>query len=107
MFLINPSDAIQLTLISVQPTYGWFPISVAVNDMYACVLTGGNITGIRCFTYNSFSRDLTSCISQTVPPSGPPKTMSQILFSADNLALIIAIKGLNETEQGYLLDSIY
>jgi hypothetical protein len=29
--------------------------------------------------------------------------MSQILFSADNLALIIAIKGLNETEQGYLL----
>ena len=47
MFIINPSDATQLTLLSVQPTYGWFPVSVAVNDKYACVLTGGNVTGVR------------------------------------------------------------
>ena len=77
MFMISPSDGTQLTLVSVKPTNGWFPISIAVNSMYACVLTGGPITGIRCFTYNasglmmvpSFDRNLTSYISQTVPPA--------------------------------------
>jgi hypothetical protein len=111
MFMISPSDATQLTLLSVQPTNGWFPISVTVNSMYACVLTGGNITGIRCFTYNSsglfivssFDRNLTSYISQTVPPTGPPQTLSEILFSADNLALIVSVKGINTTSPGYLL----
>jgi hypothetical protein len=79
--------------------------------MYACVLNGGTITGIRCFTYNSsglfimssFDRNLTSYISQTVPPTGPPQTLSEILFSADNLALIVSVKGLNATSPGYLL----
>ncbi|CAF1521943.1 unnamed protein product [Adineta steineri] len=111
MFLINPSDGTQLTLLSVQSTYGLFPISVTVNNMYACVLTGGSITGIRCFNYNSsglflissFDRNLTSYISQTIPPNGPPQTMSEILFSTDNLALIISVKGSNTTYPGYLL----
>ena len=111
MFMINSSDATQLTLLSVQPTNGWFPVSVTVNSMYACVLTGGTISGIRCFTYNSsglflvssFDRNLTSYISQSIPPSGPSQTMSEILFSADNLALIISVKGVNATLQGYLL----
>jgi len=111
MFMISPSDATQLTLLSVQSTNGWFPVSVTVNSMYACVLTGGTITGIRCFTYNSsglyvmssFDRNLTSYISQSVPPSGPPQTMSEILFSADNLALIVSVKGINTTIPGYLL----
>jgi hypothetical protein len=111
MFMIKPSDGTQLTLLSVQSTNGWYPVSVTVNNMYACVLTGGNITGIRCFTYNSsglfivpsFDRNLTSYISQSVPPMGPPQTMSEILFSADNLSLIISVKGFNATSQGYLL----
>jgi hypothetical protein len=111
MFMISPSDATHLTLLSVQPTNGWFPISVTVNSMYACVLTGGNVTGIRCFTYNSsglfnvssFDRSLTSYISQTVPPTGPQQTLSEILFSADNLNLIVSVKGINTTSQGYLL----
>jgi len=111
MFMISPSDATQLTLLSVQSTNGLFPISVTVNSMYACVLTGGTITGIRCFTYNSsglfimssFDRNLTSNISQTIPPTGPAQTLSEILFSADNLALIISVKGINTTLQGYLL----
>jgi hypothetical protein len=79
--------------------------------MYACVLTGGTKTGIRCFTYNSsglfvvssFDRSLTSYISQTVPPTGPPQTLSEILFSADNLTLIVSVKGLNAESPGYLL----
>jgi hypothetical protein len=111
MFMISPSDATQLTLLSVQSTNGWFPISVTVNSMYACVLTGGTITGIRCFTYNSsglfimstFDRNLTSYISQTVPPTGPAQTLSEILFSPDNLTLIVSVKGINTTSQGYLL----
>ena len=111
MFMISPSDATQLTLMSVQPVYGWYPISVTVNSMYACVLSGGNVTGIRCFTYNSsglyavstFDRNLTGFLSQSVPPSGPPLTWSEILFSADNLALIVSVKGFNATVPGYLL----
>jgi hypothetical protein len=105
MFTINPMNATQLTLISVQPTNGWFPISVTVNSQYACVLTGGNQTGIRCFTYNSsglfvmslFDRNLTSFISQSIPPNGPPGTFSEILFSADGLCLIVSVKGINST----------
>jgi hypothetical protein len=101
MFLINPYDPTELTLLSVQPVFGSFPVSVTVNFMYACVLTGGHITGIRCFTYNSnglrvvpsFDRNLTSYISQTEPPTGPLNTMSEITFSADDRALIIAVKG--------------
>jgi hypothetical protein len=53
MFSIDANDATKLTLISVQPTNGVHPISVAVNSKYACVLTSGTQTGIRCFTYNS------------------------------------------------------
>ncbi|CAF1469904.1 unnamed protein product [Adineta ricciae] len=111
MFMLSSSDATQVTLISVQPAYGVFPVSVAVNNMYACVLTGGSMTGIRCYTYNSsglfivtsFDRNLTSILSQSVPPSGPRQTFSEILFSADNMALIISIKGFNATSPGSLL----
>lgn len=100
MFMISPFDATPLTLLSVQPTNGCFSISITVNDIYVCVLTGANITGIRCFTYDSsglyvmssFDRNLTLYISQTVPPKSPSETMSEILFSADNLSLIIAVK---------------
>ena len=110
MFLINPCDATELTLVSVKPVYGTFPVSVAVNSMYACVLTGGHTTGIRCYTYDSkglsvvpsFDRNLTKYISQTEPPTIPLDTMSEIRFTADNRALIISVKG-NPTKTGYLL----
>lgn len=111
MFSINASDATKLTLVSVQPVKGSFPISVTVNSMYACVLTGGASAGIRCFTYNmsglyvlsTMDRDLSSYISQSTPPSGPQGTMSEILFSADNSALIVSVKGYNNTMPGFLL----
>ncbi len=50
-----------------------------------------------------FDRNLTPYISQSVPSIGPPQTISEILFSADNLALIVTIKGLNASMLGYLL----
>ena len=111
MFLINPSDATKLTLISVEPVYGSYPISVAVNSKYACTLTGGQVTGIRCFTYSStgllivssFDRDLTKYVSKTVPITIPLRTMSEILFSADNRALIVAVKGDIPKLTGHLL----
>ena len=110
MFLINPSDATKLTLISVEPVYGSYPISVAVNSKYACTLTGGHLTGIRCFTYgstglsmvSSFDRNLTKYVSQTEPPTGPFNTTSEIAFSADNRALIVSVKG-GPPVPGYLL----
>jgi len=111
LFAINPIDATQLTLISVQPTYGQFPTSVAVNSKYACVLTTGTITGIRCFMYGPlglvvipwFDRDLTWVISQSTPPKGPTGTFSEIIFSADDRSLIISAKGPNTKSKGYLL----
>jgi hypothetical protein len=111
MFMINTMDATQLTLISVQPTFGSFPISVTVNSQYACVLTGGTQTGIRCFTYNtsglvmmqSFDYNLTSYISQTIPPTASQPSFSEILFSADGLSLIVSVKGPGTTGGGYLL----
>ncbi len=48
-------------------------------------------------------RNLTPYISQSVPSTGPPQTISEILFSADNLTLIVTIKGLNASMLGYLL----
>jgi hypothetical protein len=115
MFMINPADATQLTLLSVQPTFGQYPVSVAVNSMYACVLTGGTITGIRCFTYNSsglyvvpsFDQNLTSYISQSLPPVGLSHTMSQILFSPDNITLAVLVKGVNATIPGYLIAFLF
>jgi hypothetical protein len=115
MFMINPADATQLTLLSVKPTFGQYPVSVAVNSMYVCVLTGGTITGVRCFTYNSsglyvvpsFDRNLTSYISQSLPPVGLSNTMSQILFSADNLTLAVLVKGVNATIPGYLIAFLF
>jgi hypothetical protein len=111
MFMIDSFDATQLKLISVQSTFGLFPISVTVNSMYACVLTGGSITGIRCFTYNSsglfivssFDRNLTPYISQSVPPIIRRGTLSQIQFSADDRSLIVSVKSYNSTSRGYLL----
>jgi hypothetical protein len=52
---------------------------------------------------SSFDRDLTSYVSQSVPPNGPTNTMSELTFSADNLALIVAVKGVDPTSPGFLL----
>ncbi|CAF2159627.1 unnamed protein product [Rotaria magnacalcarata] len=108
MFMINTSDATQLTLLSVKPVYGLFPVSVTANYLYACVLTDGNSTGIRCFTYNSsglfivpwFDRIVTQSTTQNVPPNSFGGTMSKILFSADNMALIVAYQGYSSQQPG-------
>lgn len=42
-------------------------------------------------------------ISQSIPPSGPSQTLSQIQFSADGLSLIVSVKGYNTTMRDYLL----
>ncbi|CAF3642781.1 unnamed protein product [Rotaria socialis] len=111
MFMINSLDATQLTLLSVQPVNGWFPVSVTANYLYACVLTGGNITGIRFFTYNSsglfvvpwFDRIVTPSPTQSVPSNNFAGTMSKILFSADNMALIVAYKNYSSSQPGNIL----
>ena len=111
LFTINPSDPTELTLISVQPTLGSFPISVTVNSKYACVLTAGPTSAIRCYTYGpsgltiipAFDRDLTSIVPQRDPSAARRNRLSQIQFSADNGALIIAAKNFNKTSGGFLL----
>ena len=111
MFVINPTDATELTLLSVQPTFGSFPISVTVNSVYACVLTGGSMSAIRCYTYGpsglsivpSFDRDLSPHISQRVPPVVRRGRLSQIQFTGDSRALIISVKSHNKSSNGFLL----
>ena len=111
MFTINPSDATKLTLVSVQPTYGAFPVSMTVNEQHVCALAVSPMAAIRCFSYNSsglsiipsFDRDLTPYVPQIVPPVVIPGQLNQIQFSADNRALIITVDGYNATIKGSLL----
>ncbi|CAF1143438.1 unnamed protein product [Didymodactylos carnosus] len=110
LFSIEESDGTEIQLVSVESTNGDFPMSVIVNDMYACVLNGGVINGFRCFSYKSnkliailsFDRSLTSFVTQTDPPI-IFNSLSQIGFSADNLAILILAKGDIAGNIGFLL----
>jgi hypothetical protein len=97
MFTINTSDATTFTRITAQPVNGYFPVSVAVNGTYACVLSIGYNGTINCFTYNS--SNLTSSFYFNISGYTNGNFLSnigniesgEILFAADNLTLIVTI----------------
>jgi hypothetical protein len=97
MFTINTSDATTLTRITTQPVNGSFPVSVAVNATYACVLSIGYNGSISCFTYNSsnltspFYFDLSGYTNGNFPSNIWYIGSGEILFAADNLTLIVTI----------------
>jgi hypothetical protein len=73
----------------------------------ACVLNGGAIAGISCFS-TDHSKGLTPLgalrplsLNQTTPPVGPPNTASDLVFNPSQTALIATVKG-NGKDPGYI-----
>ena len=68
----------------------------------ACVLNGGAIGGVTCFSVDprrgltaldTAPRSIAQGLNQTDPPTGPFSTASDIMFNPSSSALIASIKG--------------
>ena len=75
-----------------------------------CVLNGGQVNGVNCYTVDpklgplaidNSLRLLTSRLNQTTPPTGPANTASQIIFSEDDKQLIVSVKGTPPNDPGF------
>ncbi|KAI0311897.1 hypothetical protein OF83DRAFT_1177136 [Amylostereum chailletii] len=112
LFKINPDQPTELTLFGMPISSGGeFPMSVAFNDAgdRLCVLNGGAINGVQCFTMDPdfglmpASNSMRSLgMNQTTPPLGPGGTASQIIFSEDQKSVIVAVKGTSKDVPGFL-----
>ncbi|KAF8638326.1 hypothetical protein AX17_002346 [Amanita inopinata Kibby_2008] len=102
-FRIDPREPTELELLGKPvSSSGDFPVSVTMNragDM-ACVLNGGKVNGISCFTVNSRKgliprpNTLRSLgLNQTTPATGPFATAGHITFSEDETRLMVSVKG--------------
>jgi len=85
---------------------GEFPTSVAfsVAKNMACVVNGGAVNGVQCYKPDeklgliamaNTNRSLK--LPQTTPPTGPPGTVSDVLFSEDSKKLLVSVKGVPPT----------
>ncbi|KAJ3774934.1 hypothetical protein FB446DRAFT_664175 [Lentinula raphanica] len=104
LFAIDETDPSNLTLIGEPVSSGGhFPTSVAFNNAgdTVCVLNGGYINGVSCFSVNQTSGlqvipDATRYLplNQTTPATtGAGSTVGQVLFSADDTQLLASVKG--------------
>ena len=67
----------------------------------ACVLNGGAIGGVACFSVDHAAglkplgplRPIPKGLHQTTPPEGPPNTAADIVFNPSSSALFATIKG--------------
>ena len=80
-----------------------FPVAVARSPgkhSQVCVANGGKVNGVACFHVDN-ERGLTPMgntvrplgLNQTTPATGPPGTVSDILFSEDGKKLLVSVKG--------------
>ncbi|GJE97959.1 hypothetical protein PsYK624_141810 [Phanerochaete sordida] len=112
LFHIDPARPSDLVPIG-HPVWtgGDFPMSVTFNKKgnHVCVLNGGAVSGVECFRVNRVwglqaipdtRRPLH--LNQTTPPSGPPGSASQIIFTDDDSQLVVAVKGAPPASTGYL-----
>ncbi|KAF4340268.1 3-carboxymuconate cyclase [Fusarium beomiforme] len=91
-------------------TVGTVPNTVAYSpkNKLACVANTGPKPGVQCFTVSSCdglkpqgNLKPLPVIDQTSPPTGPPNTVSNILFNPSESALFVTIKG-NGMENGFV-----
>jgi len=84
-------------------THGEFPVAVARSPgklRQVCVVNGGKINGVECFCMDN-KKGLSPLkntqrslgLNQTTPATGPPGTVSDILFSEDGKKLLVSVKG--------------
>ena len=111
-FTIDPSQPTKLTMVGKPVnTMGQFPVAVTLSEKLrkACVLNGGGDTNVACFhvskkmgliplpnTVRSLGQQ------QSVPPTGPPKTVSDILFNQDQSQLLASVKGTPNGTAGFI-----
>jgi hypothetical protein len=85
---------------------GEFPMSVAFNKAgdKMCVLNGGQVNGVKCFTVDAkkgllgISDSVRSLeLNQTTPATGPAGSASHILFNEDGSQLVASVKGVPPT----------
>ncbi|KAA1473379.1 hypothetical protein DENSPDRAFT_822744 [Dentipellis sp. KUC8613] len=110
IFKINPQNPSELTLHGKPVNSGGdFPISVAFNKRgdTLCVLNGGQNNGINCYRVDPFfglvpksNTKRSIGVPRTNPPSGPPGSLSQIIFSEDDRHVVVSVKG--NTTAGFL-----
>ncbi|PFH52984.1 hypothetical protein AMATHDRAFT_45887 [Amanita thiersii Skay4041] len=111
IFTINPQDPGDVKLLAKPiASGGQFPLSVALNKAgtKACTLNGGALNGVACFnvdkTYGLVPIQQTIRnlhMKQTTPPTGPPGSASQIVFSEDEKHIFALVKG-SPTEMGFV-----
>ncbi|KAF5637040.1 3-carboxymuconate cyclase [Fusarium sp. NRRL 25303] len=91
-------------------TVGTVPNTVAYSrkNKLACVANTGTKPGVQCFTVSDCdglkpqgSLKPLPVFGQTSPPTGPPNTVSNILFNPSETALFVTIKG-NGMENGFV-----
>ena len=101
MLSISESDPTDLALVGepVQVS-GEFPNSVAVSHKHklVCVSSTGASTGVSCAKLSkggvgAFDELRAIDLGQSTPPAGPANTISQVLFSGDESALLAVVKG--------------
>lgn len=76
-------------------------MGVVVNISTACVLNGGAVAGVACFSVDDHGlhadgplRKLSSSIiNESTPPTGPPGSAAQVLFNPDSSAVFATVKG--------------
>ncbi|KAI4092004.1 MAG: hypothetical protein L6R37_007642 [Teloschistes peruensis] len=103
MMTIDPGNPFKLTIVgSPVPTLGDFPVTAAISQKnnIACVANGGAKAGIACFRMDPtrgllplMQTQIAFPTNQTNPPVGPWNTVSQVLFNADESALLTTVKG--------------
>jgi len=100
MFSINPEDPTDITLVGEPVASGGeFPTSVAAHGNNVCVLNGGKVNGVMCYTADAKEGLKPSgkfhalSVEQTTPPVGPHGALSQVMFSTDGSKVIVSFKG--------------
>jgi hypothetical protein len=107
MFKINELEPTELRLVGMPvDTQGDFPVAVAFSSKMnlACVVNGGAADGVACFNVDE-NKGLVPVpntiralsLNQTTPPTGPPNTVSDIIFSEDDTKLLVSVKGIPPT----------
>lgn len=107
MFDIDPNNPTKLKMVGGPvSTEGEFPTSVAFSaaKKMVCVVNGGAINGVQCFKPDAklglvalANTNRSLKLPQTTPPTGPPGSVSDILFSEDSARLLVSVKGIPPT----------
>lgn len=101
MFAIDAQDPTKLTMVG-QPMAvpAEFPTTVAASqkNKMVCVGSTGAKAGVSCSQFSAqgmqpMDKLRPFDLGQTTPPVGPPNTVSQVFFSADEKTLFSTVKG--------------